>query len=139
MGFFLIKISEILTNLNLKKKQVKKRGGGIDYFCFNSFESCKFFFNKFNIFPTEIKTLIVQCFGFFSSGEEFFHILHEINHNNIQNLIKYIIFLQRTFIFRRQLKSLVRLIWIKKMTDIFILHDTRSWFMRWGNNSSTVY
>lgn len=134
MGFFFIKISEILTNLNLKKKQVKKRGGGV----LITFESCKFFFNKFNIFPTEIKTLIVQCFGFFSSGEEFFHILHEINHNNIQNLIKYIIFLQRTFIFRRQLKSLVRLIWIKKMTDIFILHDTRSWFMRWGNNSSTV-
>lgn len=25
---FLIKISEILTNLNLKKKQVKKKGGG---------------------------------------------------------------------------------------------------------------
>lgn len=82
------------------------------------------------MFPTEIKTLIVQCFGFFSSGEEFFHILHEIIHNKIQNLIKYIIFLQRTFIFRRQLKSLVRLIWIKKMTDIFILHVTRSCFMR---------
>lgn len=80
---FLIKISEILTNLNLKKKKTSKKRGGIDYFCKNSFESCKKNFNKFNIFPTKIKTLIVQCFGFFSSGEEFFHILHEIIHDNI--------------------------------------------------------